>query len=188
MAREVVKWEPFGEVSRLRREMDRFWEEFFGPGPLWRRGGEEWSPAVDVAETPEKLTVKAEIPGIEPNNLAISLVGDLLTIRGEKKSEREETKENYHLVERSHGSFCRALRLPAAVDAGKIEAQYEKGVLTITCPKKEVVKPKAIAIKTQKIETPAKAAKPTKPKKATKAPKAAKAPRARKETKITKKP
>src|SRR5208337_1250509 len=188
MAREVVKWEPFGEVSRLRREMDRFWEEFFGPGPLWRRGGEEWSPAVDVAETPEKLTVKAEIPGIEPKNLMISLVGDLLTIKGEKKSEREETKENYHLVERSHGSFSRILRLPAAVDAGKIEAQYEKGVLTITCPKKEVVKPKAIAIKTKKTETPAKPAKPAKSTRAAKAAKAAKAPRARKETKITKKP
>jgi HSP20 family protein len=70
------------------------------------------------------------------------------TIKGEKKSEREETKESYHLVERSHGSFSRALRLPAAVDADKIGAQYEKGVLTITCPKKEVVQPKAITIKT----------------------------------------
>ena len=149
MAREVVKGEPFREVSRLRREMDRFWEDFFGPGPLSRRGGEEWSPAVDVAETPAKVTVKVEVPGIEPKNLDISLVGDLLTIKGEKKSEREETKESYHLVERSHGSFSRALRLPAAVDANKIEAQYEKGVLTITCPKKEVVKPKAITIKTK---------------------------------------
>ena len=168
MAREVVKWEPFGEVSRLRREMDRFWEEFFGPGPLWRRGGEEWSPAVDVAETPEKVTVKAEVPGIEPKNLEISLVGDLLTIKGEKKSEREETKESYHLVERSHGSFSRTLRLPAAVDAGKIEAQYEKGILTITCPKKEVVKPKAITIKTKKIETPTKTTKSIKKTKKTK--------------------
>lgn len=149
MAGEVVKWEPFREVSRLRREMDRFWEDFFGPGPLSQRGVEEWIPAVDVAETPEKVTVKAEVPGIEPKNLDISLVGDLLTIKGEKKSERQETKENYHLVERSHGSFSRALRLPTAVDANKIEAQYEKGVLTITCPKKEVVKPKAITIKTK---------------------------------------
>jgi len=149
MAREVVKWEPFREVSRLRREMDRFWEDFFGPGPLWRRGGEGWLPAVDVAETPEKVTVKVEVPGIDPKNLDISLVGDLLTIKGEKKSERQETKESYHLVERSHGSFSRALRLPAAVNADKIEAQYEKGVLTITCPKKEVVKPKAIIIKTK---------------------------------------
>lgn len=149
MARELVKWEPFREVSRLRREMDRLWEDFFGPGPRGLRSwGEEWTPAVDVAETPEKMTVKAEIPGIDPQNIDISLVGDLLTIKGEKKSEREETKENYHLVERSHGSFSRAVRLPAAVDPDQIEAKYDKGVLTITCPKKEPAKPKAIEIKT----------------------------------------
>ncbi len=74
----MVKREPFREVSRLRREMDCFWEDFFGPGPLSRRGGEGWSPAVDVAETPEKVTVKAYVPGIEPKNLDISLVADLL--------------------------------------------------------------------------------------------------------------
>jgi HSP20 family protein len=129
--------------------MDRLWEDFFGPGPRLRFWGEEWSPAVDVAESADKLTVKAEVPGIDPKNLDISLVGDLLTIKGEKKSEREEKKESYHLVERSYGSFSRAVRLPAAVDADKIEAQYEKGVLTVTCPKKEPVKPKAITIKTK---------------------------------------
>jgi HSP20 family protein len=149
MARDVIKWEPFREVSRLRRDMDRLWEDFFGPTTRAPRPwGEEWSPAVDVAETPEKVTVKAEIPGIDPHNINISLVGDLLTIKGEKKSEREETKENYHLVERSYGSFSRALRLPAAVDADQIEARYENGVLSVTCPKKEPVKPKAISIKT----------------------------------------
>ncbi len=113
-----------------------------------RPWSEEWTPAVDVAETPEKVTVKAELPGIEPKNIDISMVGDVLTIKGEKKSEREEKKENYHLVERSYGSFSRALRLPAAVDADKIEAKYDKGVLTVTCPKKEPIKPKAIEIKT----------------------------------------
>ena len=149
MTRELAKWEPFREVSRLRREMDRLWEDFFGPGPRGLRPWtEEWTPAVDVAETPEQVTVKAEVPGLDPKEIDISLVGDLLTIKGEKKSEREEKKENYHLVERSYGSFSRALRLPAAVDADKIEARYDKGVLAVTCPKKEGVKPKAITIKT----------------------------------------
>jgi HSP20 family protein len=149
MARELAKWEPFREVSRLRREMDRLWEDFFGPGPSGLRSwAEEWTPAVDVAETPEQVTVKAELPGLDPKGIDISLVGDLLTIKGEKKSEREETKENYHLVERSCGSFSRALRLPAAVDIDQIDAKYDQGVLTITCPKKEPVKPKAIEIKT----------------------------------------
>jgi HSP20 family protein len=149
MAKDLVKWGPFREVSQLRREMDRLWEDFFGPGPRGLRPwSEEWTPAVDVAETPRKVTVKAEVPGLDPKDFDISLVGDLLTIKGEKKSEHEETTENYRLVERSYGSFSRALRLPAAVNADLIEAKYEEGVLTVTCPKEEPVKPKAIEIKT----------------------------------------
>lgn len=148
MAKEVVKWEPFREISRLRREMDRVFEDYFGP-----RGwglipwGIEWTPAMDVAETAEQVVVKAEIPGIDPKEINISVAGDVLSVKGEKKSEREEKKESYHLVERSYGAFSRTVTLPAAVDADKIEAKYEKGVLTITCPKKEEVKPKQIEIK-----------------------------------------
>ncbi|MGA9821148.1 MAG: Hsp20/alpha crystallin family protein [Desulfobaccales bacterium] len=129
--------------------MDRLFEEFFAPQAWWGRLWEsEWVPAVDVSETPEQITVKAELPGIDAKEIDISLVGDMLTIKGEKKSEREEKKENYHLVERNCGAFSRSLALPAAVNAEKIEAKYEKGVLTITCPKKEPVKPKTIEIKT----------------------------------------
>jgi HSP20 family protein len=92
--------------------------------------------------------VKAEVPGMEAKDINISVTGEVLTIKGEKKSEREEKEENYHLVERSYGSFSRSLALPAAVDLDKIEAKYDKGVLTVTCPKKEEVKPKPIEIKT----------------------------------------
>ncbi len=148
MARELMKREPFGEVSRLRREMDRLWEEFFGPRGLGLRPWEgEWAPAIDVSETPDKVVIKAEVPGIDPQEINITLAGDVLTIKGEKKSEREETKESYHMVERSYGSFARSLTLPAAVDQDRIDAKYEKGVLTVTCPKKEEAKPKAIEIK-----------------------------------------
>ena len=145
---DITKWEPFGGVSRLRREMDRLFEDFFGPRrglPVPLEG--EWAPPLDVAETADQVVVKAELPGMDPKDINITMTGDLLTIKGEKKSEREETKESYHLVERSYGSFARTVTLPAAVDADKIDAKYEKGVLTITCPKKEVVKPKAIEIK-----------------------------------------
>jgi HSP20 family protein len=129
--------------------MDRLFEDFFGP----RRWGlvpweGEWAPPLDLAETADQVVVKAEVPGIDAKDINITLSGDLLTIKGEKKSEREETKESYHLVERSYGSFARSVTLPAAVDVDKIEAKYEKGVLTVTCPKKEAVKPKAIEIKT----------------------------------------
>jgi len=149
MTKELVRWEPFREVSRLRREMDRVFEDFFGPRRwgLTPWGG-EWTPVMDVAETADQIVVKAEVPGIDPKEINISLSGDVLTVKGEKKSEHEEKKENYHLVERSYGSFSRTVTLPAAVDTEKIEAKYEKGVLTVTCPKKEGVKPKAIEIKT----------------------------------------
>ncbi|MEJ2673451.1 MAG: Hsp20/alpha crystallin family protein [Deltaproteobacteria bacterium] len=149
MPNELMEWRPFREVSRLRREMDRLWDDYFGSG---RRGLQpltaEFAPAVDIKETDTEIVVKAEVPGIDANDINISVTGEVLTIKGEKKSEREEKEENYHLVERSYGSFSRSLALPAAVDLDKIEAKYAKGVLTVTCPKKEEVKPKAIEIKT----------------------------------------
>jgi HSP20 family protein len=149
MSKDLMEWRPFREVSRLRREMDRLWDDYFGSG---RRGLQplqtEFSPAVDVTETAEAVVVKAEVPGMDANDINISVTGDVLTIKGEKKSEREEKEENYHVVERSYGSFSRSLSLPGAVNLDKIEAKYDKGVLTVTCPKKEEVKPKAIEIKT----------------------------------------
>jgi HSP20 family protein len=128
--------------------MDRLWDEYFGSGRRAFQPLEEaWLPAVDVSETGDKVTVKAEIPGMEAKDIEISMVGDTLTIKGEKKAEREEKDENYHIVERSYGSFSRAMKLPAAVDADKVDATYKNGVLTVVLPKKEEVKPKAIEIK-----------------------------------------
>jgi HSP20 family protein len=149
MAHELMEWRPFREISRLRREMDRLWEDYFGSG---RRGLQplqaEFAPAVDVKETADQVVVKAEVPGMDAKDINISVTGDVLTIKGEKKSEREEKEENYHVVERSYGSFSRSMVLPSAVDLDKIEAKYDKGVLTVTCTKKEGVKPKDIEIKT----------------------------------------
>jgi HSP20 family protein len=148
MANELMEWRPFREISRLRREMDRLWDDYFGPGRRALKPMEmEFAPAVDVKETADQIVIKAEVPGIDAKDINISITGDVLTIKGEKKSEHEEKEENYHLVERSYGSFARSLVLPAAVDMDKIEAKYDKGVLTVTCTKKEEVKPKAIEIK-----------------------------------------
>jgi HSP20 family protein len=145
---DLIQWRPFREVSRLRNEMDRLWDDYFGPGRRALQPMEEaWLPAVDVSETGDKITVKAEIPGMEAKDIEISMVGDTLTIKGEKKVEREEKEENYHMVERSYGSFSRAMKLPAMVDSDKVEATYKNGVLTVVLPKKEEVKPKAIEIK-----------------------------------------
>ncbi len=120
MAHELMEWRPFREITRFRREMDRLWEDYFGSG---RRGLQplqtECAPAVDVKETAEAVVVKAEVPGMDAKDINISVMGDVLTIKGEKKSEREEKEENYHLVERSYGSFSRSMVLPAAVDLDK---------------------------------------------------------------------
>ena len=145
---DLIQWRPFREVSRLRSEMDRLWDDYFGPGRRALRPMEEdWMPAVDISETGDKITVKAEVPGLEAKDIEISMVGDTMTIKGEKKLEREEKEENYHMVERSYGSFTRAMKLPGTVDADKVEASYKNGVLTVVLPKKEEVKPKAIEIK-----------------------------------------
>ena len=131
MANELMEWRPFREISRLRREMDRLWDDYFGSG---RRGLQplsgEFAPAVDVKETDTEIVVTAEIPGIDAKDINIAVTGDVLTIKGEKKSEREEKEENYHLIERGHGSFSRSLVLPAAVDVDSLLcSNHEQGTV-----------------------------------------------------------
>jgi len=143
---EIQPLKPFREISNLRREMDRMWEDFFGSGQVNVREG-LWAPSVDVSETNDAVIVKAEIPGMEAKDIDISLTGDVLTIKGEKKQETEEKEENFHRIETRYGSFSRMLRLPAAIQTDKVDATYEKGILKLVLPKKEEVKPKQIEIK-----------------------------------------
>ncbi len=144
---EIAPWRPFRELGNLRREMDRLWEDFFGGKDMFP-AETAWMPAVDISEDKEAITVKAEIPGMDPKDIDISLSGDMLVIKGEKKQERDKKDENYHRIETRYGAFSRALRLPVPVNADKIEATYEKGILKVVLPKKEEVKPKQIEIKT----------------------------------------
>lgn len=143
---EVTPWKPLRELSNLRREMEDFWGNLAGEREFLPMRG-EWIPAVDVSETKDALVVKAEIPGMESKDIDISLSGDLLTIKGEKKQKTEEKKENYHRIETHYGAFSRGIRVPVSVDSNKIEASYDKGVLKITLPKKEEIKAKQIEIK-----------------------------------------
>jgi HSP20 family protein len=143
----LVPWRPLGDLSTLRREMDRLFERFFGeefPSPELPRA--EWTPRLDMSETKDDIVVKADIPGLEPKDLDVSLMGDTLTIKGEKKEEKEEKDEHRHVVERRYGAFSRMVRLPAPVAADKIKASFKNGVLTITLPKTEEAKQKAIPI------------------------------------------
>ena len=144
---EIQPWRPFREVTNLRREMDKIWEDFFGGRELVGVEG-AWIPPVDLSETKDALIVKAEVPGMDPKEIEVSMTGDLLTIKGEKKQRTEEKDENYHRIETRYGAFSRMIRLPVAVDSEKISATYEKGVLKLTLTKKEESKPKQIEIKT----------------------------------------
>jgi HSP20 family protein len=128
--------------------MDRIWDRFSGDKPAeW--AGREWTPSVDVSESHDKIVVKAEAPGIDPKELDISLSSGVLTVKGEKKKEREEKSENYHLVERGYGAFSRSVRLPAEVQEDKVRASYKDGILTITLPKTERAKERAIKIEVE---------------------------------------
>jgi len=145
-----MRWRPGRELAAIRDEMNRLFDDFFSgfPFPERRRGlmEGEWAPTVDVAETDENIVVTAELPGVKQNDVEISVINDVLTLKGEKKEEKEIKKENYHRIERSYGSFQRSITLPTGVQADKAKATYKDGVLTVTIPKVEEAKPKSIKI------------------------------------------
>ncbi len=106
-----------------------------------------WSPAVDISETENELVLKADVPDVDPKNVAIQLDNGTLTLKGERKFEEQKSDhKGYHRIERSYGSFVRAFSLPDSVDGEKVKADYKNGVLTVTLPKKEVAKPKTINV------------------------------------------
>ena len=152
MANQLVHWrEPFAGLDRMGREMDRLWDSFFEDRPTVRRGGwmGEWLPSLDLSETKNEFVVKAEVPGMTSKDIDISLAEGVLSIRGEKKQEKEEKEENYHFVERSYGSFRRSIRLPGGVQSDKIKASYKDGVLKVTFPKSEEARKKEGRIKVE---------------------------------------
>ncbi len=151
MAWELMNTHPFDDIEKMRSEMDRLWDTFLFGVPqkrdLWEEA--EWLPAVDVAETKNEIVVNVEVPGMDPKEFDISLSEGILTISGEKKQEKVEGEENYHLIERRYGSFNRAIPLPPEVESDKIRASYENGILTITVPKIEETRRKEIKIKVE---------------------------------------
>jgi HSP20 family protein len=147
MVWELTPWRPF-EFDRIRREMDRIWDSFLEGRPVRRvEEDREWLPSVDVSETKSDLVIKAELPGLDSKDIDISMNNGYLTIRGEKKNEKEEREESYHLIERNYGLFTRSVRLPKEVQSDKITASFKNGVLKITLPKSDEAKKKEIKIK-----------------------------------------
>ncbi len=142
--------QPIRNLISLREAMDQLFEEsVVRPGAGWLAPVGEGALAVDMYETDDAVVVKSAIPGIKADDLDISVTGDTLIIKGETKTDEEIKEENYLYRERRHGSFCRALNIPVPVVTDKAEAEFENGVLTLTLPKAEEVKPQAIKIKSK---------------------------------------
>jgi HSP20 family protein len=134
--------------TAMRREMDRVFENF-GRDLGWSSAelpAAAMAPSIDVSETDKEIKIEAELPGVEEKDVEVVVTDNVLTIKGEKKAEKEEKKKDYHMVERSYGSFSRSLTLPFAADPGKAKASFKNGVLSITMPK-----PPEIAAKAKKI-------------------------------------
>jgi HSP20 family protein len=133
----------------MKKEMDRLFDRFWeGDFPQLPSMG-DWAPALDVSETKDAVMVKAEIPGMDPKEIQLSLQDQVLTLKGEKKQEKEEKDEHYYRAERSYGTFVRAVRLPTPVDGSKVAATFKNGLLTVTLPKAPTAKGTTIPIKAE---------------------------------------
>jgi HSP20 family protein len=151
MAWELVPFRPFRELESFRNEMDRLWDTFFEGRPRRRRtdDGGEWLPSLDISETKSDLVVEAEIPGMDPKDIDISLSDGTLIIKGERKHEKEKKEKDYHLIERSYGTFTRMVRLPKEVKRDKISASYKNGILKVILPKSKEAMTKEVKIKVE---------------------------------------
>jgi HSP20 family protein len=142
-----MSWRPFGELTSLRREMDNLWNRFLGQTALPRFASDEWQPSVDISETKDKLLVTAELPGMDAEDINVTISGDILTIKGEKKQEKESKDEHYYCSESYYGNFQRTIKLPVNIKPDKVNATFEKGILQIALAKTEEAKKKEIEIK-----------------------------------------
>src|SRR4030088_2956590 len=152
--RTISRFEPFRGTSTLQDQINRFFTDSF------ERSGEEsnltpWAPAVDIYETEHELVVKADLPEVDPKDLDIRVENNILTIRGERKFQKQVNENNYLRIERAYGSFSRSFSLANTVNSEAIKADYQNGVLTLTIPKREEAKPKQIKVN---VGTPAMAA------------------------------
>ncbi len=150
----LIRWNPTrdlptfpSDIMSMQREINRMFDGLFRGN--WQDDdlSGAWSPAVDVAEKGDNYTVKVELPGVSKDDVQITMHDNVLTIRGEKKQEKETKEANYHRVERTYGSFSRSFTLPTGVKTADVEATYKDGILNILLPKAEEAKPKQIEVK-----------------------------------------
>jgi HSP20 family protein len=146
----IVRFDPFRELDRIQSEMNRLFEGYNGAaersGGQLVQSGRLWSPSVDVAETQNDIVLRAELPGMKQEDIDIELTGDTLTIRGERKFENEERRENFVRVERSYGRFQRSFTLGVPVQHDRVKATYRDGILEVHLPKSEETKPRKVMV------------------------------------------
>ena len=163
---KIIRREPFFELTSLQDRMNQLFNQTFHgfEMPGWEQplASADFLPPVDIFEDQHNINLQAEIPGVKPEDLNITLENNVLTINGERKFENEEKKDDFHRIERRYGKFTRSFTLPAGVDPKNVNATFENGVLNITLPKLEEFKPKQITVNVNK--TPAVPVKPGKEK------------------------
>lgn len=142
----ITRWEPLRDFVSMRKDMDRLMDEFFlMPSTTTRTG---WGlPTIDLYQTDDDVVVKASMPGMNPEDLDIQVIGDTLTIRGEAKKDEDQKERTYHIREHQYQSFSRSVTLPVMVKADKANAEMKNGILTLTLPKADETKPKVISVK-----------------------------------------
>ena len=141
----LTRWDPFREFATLQGRMNRLYRDTYNDRDE-ALTTTNFAPAVDVYEDEHTVTLKIEVPGIDEKDIDVRIENNTLTVHGERKFEKEEKEENFRRVERQYGSFTRSFTLPTTVDAEKVSANYEKGVLKIALPKKAEAKPKQIKV------------------------------------------
>ncbi len=151
VAMSVVKWSPLKELEDMRRDMDRLFEEFFTPSPGRRRwptraGAGVVVPDIEMYDRKSEIVIKAELPGVNKEDIDLSITKDTLTLKGEVKREEEVKEEDYYANERTYGTFNRTIALPVEVDNEKAKANFKNGILELVIPKREEAKPKEIKI------------------------------------------
>ena len=160
----IARWDPFREFSTLQDRMNRLFRESYGPeGRDESLTTSQFAPPVDVYEDEHNVVLKVEVPGIDEKDIDVRVENNVLTVHGERKVEKEEKEENFRRIERQYGSFTRTFTVPSTVDAERIQADYDKGILKIVLPKKAEAKPKSIKVnvgsqKTLEGKCPSKAA------------------------------
>jgi HSP20 family protein len=150
----LTRWNPARESANLQRRMERLFDEMVGQG-LWRTGDEQslrgaWVPAINILEKDDSMQITADLPGLNPEDVEVTVEQGVLNIRGERKFEEAAEGETFHRVERLYGVFERNFTLPNSIDTEKIEANFNNGVMVLTLPKREESKPRSVKIKVSK--------------------------------------